>query len=90
LRTRLQGGKLNKAKKGELLFPLPVGFRYDEQSRIILDPMKKCGVRWPSCFAYFARLVCLRGAPATYGRASRASHCIRFRTAWALICTRYW
>jgi DNA invertase Pin-like site-specific DNA recombinase len=38
LRTRLQGGKLNKAKKGELRFPLPVGFRYDEQSRIILDP----------------------------------------------------
>ena len=38
LRTRLQGGKLNKAKKGELRFPLPVGFRHDEQSRIILDP----------------------------------------------------
>jgi DNA invertase Pin-like site-specific DNA recombinase len=38
LRTRLQGGKLNKAKKGELRFPLPVGFRYDEQGRIVLDP----------------------------------------------------
>lgn len=38
LRTRLQGGKLNKAKKGELRFPLPVGFRYDEEGRIILDP----------------------------------------------------
>ena len=38
LRMRLQGGKLNKAKKGELRFPLPVGFRHDEQSRIILDP----------------------------------------------------
>jgi DNA invertase Pin-like site-specific DNA recombinase len=38
LRTRLQGGKLNKAKKGELRFPLPVGFRYDEEDRIILDP----------------------------------------------------
>jgi len=38
LRTRLQGGKLNKAKKGELRFPLPVGFRYDEQGHIILDP----------------------------------------------------
>src|SRR6201993_2653832 len=37
-RTRLQGGKLNKAKKGELRFPLPVGFRYDEQGRILLDP----------------------------------------------------
>ena len=38
LRQRLQGGKLNKAKKGELQFPLPVGLRYDEQSRTILDP----------------------------------------------------
>jgi len=38
LRARLLGGKLNKAKKGELRFPLPVGFCYDEENRIILDP----------------------------------------------------
>lgn len=38
LRARLQGGKLNKAQKGELRFPLPVGFLYDEDKRIILDP----------------------------------------------------
>jgi DNA invertase Pin-like site-specific DNA recombinase len=38
LHARLQGGKLNKAKKGELRFPVPVGFCYDAQSRIILDP----------------------------------------------------
>ena len=38
LHARLQGGKLNKAKKGELRFPLPVGFCHDDQSRIILDP----------------------------------------------------
>ncbi len=38
LRARLQGGKLNKAKKGELHFPLPVGFCYDEQGRIVCDP----------------------------------------------------
>ena len=38
LRGRLLGGKLNKAKKGELRFPLPVGFCYDEEGRIILDP----------------------------------------------------
>jgi DNA invertase Pin-like site-specific DNA recombinase len=38
LRARLLGGKLNKAQKGELRFPLPVGFCYDEESRIILDP----------------------------------------------------
>ena len=38
LRTRLQGGKLNKAKKGELRMPLAVGLRYDQEGRIILDP----------------------------------------------------
>jgi DNA invertase Pin-like site-specific DNA recombinase len=38
LHARLQGGKLNKAKRGELRFPLPVGFCYDEESRIIFDP----------------------------------------------------
>ena len=38
LHQRLQGGKLNKANKGELRFPLPVGYCYDEQARIIPDP----------------------------------------------------
>jgi DNA invertase Pin-like site-specific DNA recombinase len=38
LRQRLQGGKLNKAKKGELRGPLPVGLYHDEQGRIIQDP----------------------------------------------------
>src|ERR1700693_3059512 len=37
LRGRLQGGKLNKAQKGELRFPLPVGLCYDD-GRIVLDP----------------------------------------------------
>ena len=35
---RLQGGKLNKAKKGELRFPLPVGFCYDPDGRTVVDP----------------------------------------------------
>ena len=38
LRGRLLGGKLNKARKGELRFPLPVGFSYDDERRIVLDP----------------------------------------------------
>jgi len=37
LRGRLQGGKLNKARKGELRFPLPVGLCYDDQGRIVAD-----------------------------------------------------
>ena len=38
LHQRLQGGKLNKAKKGELRFPLPVGYCYDQEGRIFPDP----------------------------------------------------
>ncbi len=38
LRARLQGGKLNKAKKGELRAPLPVGLCYDDEGHVILDP----------------------------------------------------
>ncbi|MGA2693606.1 MAG: recombinase family protein, partial [Opitutaceae bacterium] len=38
LRVRLQGGKLNKAKKGELRFPLPVGLCYDDANAIVLEP----------------------------------------------------
>ena len=38
MRARLQGGKLNKAKKGELRFPLPVGLCYDSEGHTILDP----------------------------------------------------
>lgn len=38
LRGRLLDGKLNKARKGELRFPLPVGLCYDEDDRIVLDP----------------------------------------------------
>jgi DNA invertase Pin-like site-specific DNA recombinase/uncharacterized protein YndB with AHSA1/START domain len=38
LRARLQGGKRNKAQKGELRFPLPVGFVHNEQGGSVMDP----------------------------------------------------
>jgi DNA invertase Pin-like site-specific DNA recombinase len=38
LRARLRGGVLNKARRGELASPLPVGFVYDDQTRVRLDP----------------------------------------------------
>jgi len=37
IRARLQGGKLNKAKKGELHFPLPVGYEYDAEGQVVFD-----------------------------------------------------
>ena len=38
LRNRLLGGKLEKAKKGQLRFRLPTGLIYDSTSQVILDP----------------------------------------------------
>ena len=38
IRARLQGNKLNKARKGELRFPLPVGYVFDELNTIVKDP----------------------------------------------------
>jgi DNA invertase Pin-like site-specific DNA recombinase len=38
IRARLLGGKLNKAQKGELRFPLPVGFCHDQDGHIVPDP----------------------------------------------------
>jgi len=38
IRARLLGGKLNKAKKGLLRFPLPVGLCHDDEGNIVIDP----------------------------------------------------
>lgn len=38
IRARLQGGKLNKAKRGELRFPLPVGYTYNDKKNTVVDP----------------------------------------------------
>jgi DNA invertase Pin-like site-specific DNA recombinase len=38
LRSRLQGGILNKARRGELQSPLPVGLIYNERGDVALDP----------------------------------------------------
>ncbi len=38
LRARLRGGQLSKARRGELIMPLPVGLVYDGAGHVILDP----------------------------------------------------
>ncbi|MBE0543833.1 MAG: recombinase family protein [Verrucomicrobia bacterium] len=49
IRARLQGGKRHKAQRGELRFPLPVGYVYgDEPGGVLLDPDAEVqnAVRW--------------------------------------------
>jgi DNA invertase Pin-like site-specific DNA recombinase len=38
IRARLRGGVLSKARRGELITPLPVGLVYDAAGHVILDP----------------------------------------------------
>ena len=38
IRARLRGGQLSKARRGELIMPLPVGLAYDAAGHVILDP----------------------------------------------------
>ena len=41
LQARMRGGLLNKARRGAFACKLPVGFIYDQQSRVQLDPDKQ-------------------------------------------------
>ncbi|MDO0929881.1 recombinase family protein [Streptomyces sp. TG1A-8] len=38
LKARLRGGVLSRARRGELIQPLPVGLVYDHAERVVLDP----------------------------------------------------
>ncbi|HEY2262569.1 MAG TPA: recombinase family protein [Streptosporangiaceae bacterium] len=38
IRARLRGGQLSKARRGELITPLPVGLVYDAAGHVVLDP----------------------------------------------------
>src|SRR5215467_3450250 len=38
IKARLRGGLLNKARRGALKVPLPVGLCYTEQGQVVLDP----------------------------------------------------
>jgi DNA invertase Pin-like site-specific DNA recombinase len=38
IKARLRGGQLSKARRGELIMPLPVGLAYDAARHVVLDP----------------------------------------------------
>jgi len=55
IRSRLHGGKLNKAQKGELRFPLPVGYVFDDANRIVKDPDQQVRAAVELVFTAFAQ-----------------------------------
>ena len=38
IKSRMRGGIINKARRGELKMPMPVGLMYDHQQRVVMDP----------------------------------------------------
>jgi DNA invertase Pin-like site-specific DNA recombinase len=54
IRARLHGGKLNKANRGELRFPLPVGFVYHD-NKIVIDPDKEVQGAVRAVFELFSK-----------------------------------
>jgi DNA invertase Pin-like site-specific DNA recombinase len=55
LQSRLRGGILSKARRGELKTPLPVGLTYDPQERVTLDPDRQVQQALHLFFAAFER-----------------------------------
>ncbi len=55
LKARLVGGVLNKARRGELKMPLPIGLVYTADNRVDLDPDQQVQQSLRTFFATFAR-----------------------------------
>jgi DNA invertase Pin-like site-specific DNA recombinase len=55
MQARMRGGVLNKARRGELALPLPVGLVYNAESQVILDPDQQVQHSLQLLFATFRR-----------------------------------
>ena len=55
LKARLVGGILNKAQRGELKIPLPIGLVYDDDDRVELDPDQQVQQSVRTFFTTFIR-----------------------------------
>jgi DNA invertase Pin-like site-specific DNA recombinase len=56
LKSRLQQGILNKARRGELKMPLPAGLTYDDLDRVVLTPDTQVRETLKKFFETFRRL----------------------------------
>ncbi|HWP14607.1 MAG TPA: recombinase family protein, partial [Xanthobacteraceae bacterium] len=54
IRARLHGGKINKASRGDLRFPLPVGLVFEDE-KIVLDPDREVQGAVRTVFELFER-----------------------------------
>jgi DNA invertase Pin-like site-specific DNA recombinase len=61
LKSRMRGGLLNKAQRGELCLPLPVGFVYDSENKVVFDPDKQVQQSVRLLFETYRRIGTIRG-----------------------------
>ena len=66
IRARLRGGIISKAKRGELVVGLPVGFVYDPSGQVALDPDAGVQHAIGHLFATFARTGSARAVVQTF------------------------
>ncbi len=53
LAARMHGAKLAAASRGELRFPLPVGYVYDDEGQVVMDPDEEVQAAVADLFAAF-------------------------------------
>ena len=61
IRARMMGGFLNKVQRGELHISLPVGFAFDSEGKVVLDPDKQVQQSIRLLFQTYRRLGSARG-----------------------------
>lgn len=83
IRARLQGNKLNKARKGELRFPLPVGYVFDELNRIVKDPDAQVRSSIEMVFEYFEQCGSAYGVVQRFSRENLAFPKRSYGGTWA-------
>lgn len=65
-RARLNGGRMNKLRRGELVFRLPSGFVHDTQKRVALDPDRQVQQTIRLFFETFGRVGTAHGIVRTF------------------------
>lgn len=66
LRARLNGGRMNALRRGELRFRLPVGFVYDGRNRVTLDPDRQVQQVIRTFFETYRRVGTVNGTVRTF------------------------
>lgn len=68
LKTRMRGGILNKARRGELHLPLPAGFAYNAEGKVVLDPDKQVQQSVHLLFQTYRRVGTVHGLVVHFNR----------------------